>query len=82
MRRGPYHKARALAKIKGYVTNLRACPDGTPVTGGFVIGACHQLFQIEKSFRMAKRARPACHHQRDSTEAHLTIVFAALAVSR
>ena len=25
-------KARALAGIKGYVTNLRACPDRTPVT--------------------------------------------------
>jgi hypothetical protein len=25
-------KARTLARIKGYVTNLAACPDGTPVT--------------------------------------------------
>jgi hypothetical protein len=78
-------KARALAGIKGYVTNLRACPDGTPVTAEFVIGAYHQLFQIEKSFRMAKsdlQARPIYHHKRDSIEAHLTIVFAALALSR
>jgi Transposase DDE domain len=78
-------KARALAGIKGYVTNLRACPDGTPVTPEFVIGAYHQLFQIEKSFRMAKsdlQARPIYHRKRDSIEAHLTIVFAALAVSR
>jgi hypothetical protein len=28
------------------------------------------------------RARPVCHRKRDSIEAHLTIVFAALAVSR
>jgi hypothetical protein len=28
------------------------------------------------------RARPVFHRQRDSIEAHLTIVFAALAVSR
>jgi hypothetical protein len=28
------------------------------------------------------RARPIFHHQRDSIEAHLTVVFAALAVSR
>jgi hypothetical protein len=79
------HKARALAGLKGYVTNLRACPDGTPVTPEFVIGAYHQLFQIEKSFRMAKsdlQARPVYHRTRDSIEAHLTIVFAALAVSR
>jgi Transposase DDE domain len=78
-------KARALAGLKGYVTNLRACPDGTPVTAEFVIGAYHQLFQIEKSFRMAKsdlQARPIYHRTRDSIEAHLTIVFAALALSR
>lgn len=72
-------KARALAGIKGYATNLA---DPTPE---FVIGAYHRLFQIEKSFRMAKSdlaARPIYHHTRDSIEAHLTIVFAALAVSR
>jgi transposase len=72
-------KARALAGIKGYLTNL---PDPTPE---LVIGAYHRLFQIEKSFRMAKSdlaARPIYHHTRDSIEAHLTIVFAALAVSR
>ena len=78
-------KARALAGLKGYTTNLAACPDGSPVTAEFVIGAYHQLFQIEKSFRMAKsdlQARPIYHRKRDSIEAHLTIVFAALAVSR
>ena len=78
-------KARGLAGLKGYVTNLQACPDGTPVTAEFVISAYHQLFQVEKSFRMAKsdlQARPIYHRTRDSIEAHLTIVFAALAVSR
>ena len=78
-------KARALAGLKGYVTNLAACPGGTPVTPEFVIGSYHQLFQIERSFRMAKsdlQARPVYHRTRDSIEAHLTIVFAALAVSR
>ena len=78
-------KARTLAGIKGYVTNLQACPDRTPVTADFVIGSYHQLFEIEKSFRMSKhdlQARPIYHHLRDSIEAHLTIVFAALAVSR
>lgn len=72
-------KARALAGIKGYVTNIA---DPTPEQ---VIAAYHQLFQIEKSFRMAKSdlaARPIYHRTRDSIEAHLTIVFAALAVSR
>jgi transposase len=78
-------RARALAGLKGYTTNLTACPDATPVTAEFVIGAYRQLFQIEKSFRMAKsdlQARPIYHHKRDPIEAHLTIVFAALAVSR
>ena len=72
-------KARALAGLKGYVTNLEA------PTAEYVIGAYHQLWQIEKSFRMSKtdlRARPIYHHKRDSIEAHLTIVFAALAVTR
>jgi hypothetical protein len=78
-------KARALAGIKGYITNLAACPHGTPVTAEFVISSYRRLSEIEKSFRMAKsdlQARPIYHHQRDSIEAHLTIVFAALAVSR
>ena len=50
-----------------------------------MIGAYHRLFQIEASFRMSKHdlaARPIYHHKRESIEAHLTIVFAALAVSR
>lgn len=72
-------KARALAGWKGYITNL---PDPTP---DFVINAYHQLWQIEKSFRMSKSdlaARPIYHHKRDSINAHLTIVFAALAIAR
>ena len=78
-------KARALAGWKGYITNLAACPDGAPVTADFVIGAYHRLFQIEASFRMSKHdlaARPIYHHKRESIDAHLTIVFAALAVGR
>ena len=47
----------------------------------FVIDAYHQLWRIEKSFRMCKHdlaARPIYHHIWD---AHLNIVVAALAVS-
>lgn len=72
-------KARALAGLKGYVTNL------TDPTPDFVIGGYHQLWHIEKSFRMSKhdlRARPIYHHKRESIDAHLTVVFAALAVTR
>ena len=71
-------KTRALAGIKGYVTNL---PNPTPK---FVMDAYHQLWQVEKAFRMSKtdlRARPIYHHKRESIEAHLSVVFAALAVS-
>jgi Transposase DDE domain len=78
-------KARALAGLKGYTTNLAACPDGTPVTAEFVISSYHQLWRIEKSFRMSKhdlKARPIYHRKRESIDAHLSIVFAALAVTR
>jgi transposase len=71
-------KARGLAGLKGYTTNL------TGAGADFVIDAYHQLWRIEKSFRMSKhdlQARPIYHHKRESIDAHLTIVFAALAVS-
>jgi transposase len=71
-------KARTLAGIKGYVTNLDI-PDQD------VIAYYHQLFQVEATFRMAKsdlKARPIFHRKRDSIEALLTIVFAALAIGR
>jgi hypothetical protein len=74
-------KARSLAGLKGSVTNL----DPAVADADFVIGAYHRLFQIEKSFRMSKhdlQARPIYHHKRESMEAHLTVVFAALAVSK
>ena len=74
-------RARQLAGLKGYVTNI----DPATMDGAAVIAAYHDLWQVERSFRMAKtdlRARPIFHHQRDSIEAHLTIVFAALAISR
>jgi hypothetical protein len=74
-------RARQLAGLKGYVTNI----DPATMGGAAVIGAYHALWVVEKSFRMAKtdlRARPIFHHQRDSIEAHLTVVFAAPAVSR
>jgi hypothetical protein len=49
------------------------------------MGANHQLWQIEKSLQMSKTdlpgPRPIYHRKRDSIEAHLTIVMAALAVS-
>ena len=74
-------RARRLAGLKGYVTNIPA----TVMPADEVLGSYHDLWQVEASFRMSKtdlRARPIFHHTRDAIEAHLTIVFTALAVAR
>ena len=74
-------RARRLVGLKGYVTNMPT--DLMPA--GEVIGSYHALWQVEASFRMSKtdlRARPMFARTRDAIEAHLTIVFTALAVSR
>ena len=74
-------RARRLVGLKGYVTNLPA----TLMPAGEVIASYHELWHVEASFRMSKtdlRARPMFHHTREAIEAHLTIVFAALAVAR
>ena len=50
-----------------------------------VIAAYHDLWHVEASFRMSKTdlaARPMFARTRDAIEAHLTIVFAALAIAR
>ncbi|MBT2554997.1 IS1634 family transposase [Arthrobacter sp. ISL-5] len=74
-------RARQLAGLKGYVTNIPA----TVMPAADVIGSYHDLWHVEQSFRMSKtdlRARPMFHRTRDAIEAHLTIVFTALAISR
>lgn len=74
-------RARRLVGLKGYVTNLPANLMGA----GEVISSYHDLWTVEQSFRMSKtdlRARPIFVRTRDAIEAHLTIVFTALAVSR
>ena len=67
-----------VGRVEGLHTNLVGQPPA------FVIDAYHQLWRIEKAFRMSKhdlQARPIYHRTRDSIEAHLTVVFAAMAVS-
>ena len=67
--------------LKGYVTNIPADVMGA----GEVISSYHDLWHVERSFRMSKtdlRARPMFHRAKDAIEAHLTIVFTALALSR
>jgi hypothetical protein len=74
-------RARSLVGLKGYVSNIPA--QVMPATE--VISSYHDLWRVEQSFRMSKtdlRARPMFHHTRDAIEAHLTVVFAALAVAR
>jgi hypothetical protein len=74
-------RARQLAGLKGYVTNLPIAQMG----GADVIKAYHDLWQVEASFRLVKtdlRARPVFHHEKEAIQAHLTVVFAALAITR
>lgn len=74
-------RARSLIGIKGYVTNI----DPTVMDGAAVVAAYHDLYQVERSFRMTKSdlaARPVFHRLEDSIQAHLTVVFTALAISR
>ena len=74
-------RARRLVGLKGYVTNIEAII----MAPAEVIASYHDLWHVEQSFRMSKtdlRARPMFARTRDAIEAHLTIVFTALAVSR
>lgn len=73
-------RAQSLVGLKGYVTNVTA--EIMPATE--VIAKYHELWNVEKSFRMSKTdlaARPMFNRVREAIEAHLTIVFTALAVS-
>ncbi|MGB7963996.1 MAG: IS1634 family transposase [Propionicimonas sp.] len=74
-------RARRLAGLRGYVANIPA----QVMPPAEVISSYRDLWHVEASFRMSKsdlRARPLFARSRDSIEAHLTIVFTALAISR
>ena len=74
-------RAKSLVGLKGYVTNIPA----TTMPAREVISSYHDLWHVEQSFRMSKTdlaARPMFHHTHQAIEAHLTIVFAALALAR
>ena len=73
-------RAQSLVGLKGYVTNVPVAV----MPAAEVIAKYHDLWHVEKSFRMSKTdldARPMFNRVRDAIEAHLTIVFTALAVS-
>ena len=74
-------RARSLVGLKGYVTNIAR----STLSADQVVSSYHDLWHIEQSFRMSKNdlaARPMFARTRDAIEAHLTVVFAALAISR
>jgi len=74
-------RARGLVGLKGYVTNIPA----ELMPAAEVIASYHDLWHVEQSFRMSKtdlRARPMFHRTKDAIDAHLTIVFTALALAR
>jgi hypothetical protein len=73
-------RALSLVGLKGYVTNVPVAV----MPAAEVIAKYHDLWHVEKSFRMSKTdldARPMFNRVREAIEAHLTIVFTALAVS-
>jgi hypothetical protein len=91
--------ARARAGLRAYITDLpyrpgcSSQPSDDPAKEGrrlareakAVIAAYHELWHVERAFRMSKSdlaARPAYHWVKDSINAHLTVVFAALAVGQ
>jgi hypothetical protein len=72
------NKARFGAGFKGFVTHIGV----EALDGSAVMAAYQDLWHVEESFRMSKgdlRARPIFQRKKDSIDAHLTIVFAALA---
>lgn len=71
-------RVRLLWGIKGYCTDL-SLPSKT------IIARYHNLWQVEKSFRMSKSdllMRPVYHFKKQAIEAHILICVMALAVAK
>ena len=76
-----FERALLLAGWKGYITNIPK----TVMNPQEVVASYHELWHVEQSFRMSKtdlQARPIFHREKDAVEAHLTVVFTALAINR
>lgn len=72
-------KTKLLLGIKGYYTNLLDVDNKT------IIDHYHNLWQVEKAFRIAKSdlaTRPIYHFKRLAIEAHILICFMALVVCK
>lgn len=73
------NKTKKLWGIKGYYTNQKN------LTNQQIINHYHNLWQVEKSFRISKsdlQARPIYHRKTQPIVAHLLICFAALCVAK
>ena len=79
--RGRIERAQLLLGVKGYCTNIpEAQLDNTSV-----IARYHDLWHVEKAFRMAKSdlaTRPIFHFDQTAIRVHLLICFIALAMGR
>ena len=74
-------RAERLPGIKGYCTNI---PKGK-LDNRSVIARYHDLWQVEKAFRMAKSdlaTRPIFHRNETAIRTHLLICFVALVMAR
>lgn len=72
-------KHRMLEGIKGYKTNI------TNIDGKFLISRYKDLWNVERSFRIAKsdlEARPIYHRKSNSIKYHILIVFVALCMAK
>ncbi|MBA2696596.1 MAG: hypothetical protein H0U62_12335 [Actinobacteria bacterium] len=67
-------RAQSLTGLKGYVTNISA----EQMDGAAVVDAYQDLYQVERSFRMAKsdlKARPvSCRRRHDTGYADLSVM--------
>jgi len=82
LNRNLIEKAKMMEGIKGYYTNLDLVMTTEPK---LVIDRYHDLWHVEKAFRMAKTdllARPIYHYKKKSIETHLLIVFISLCLGR
>ena len=74
-------RAKRLLGIKGYCTNIPK----NKLDNRSVIARYHDLWQVEKAFRMAKSdlaARPIFHRAETAIRTHLLICFVALIMAR
>lgn len=74
-------RARLLLGVKGYCTNI---PEAQ-LDNATVIARYHDLWHVEKAFRMAKSdlaTRPIFHFEAQAIRVHLLICFVALVMAR